>query len=99
MWPKHVTFVTPERYNRVLTGLVLALNARCLACYPTAFDKFLHEFQDAQILAWTGTGEPAIPRAQIDSLQRHADEHYKGRIGFDCLESYEAERRDTGVWD
>ena len=64
---------------------MLALNARVLSKDPTAFDAFLETFDDAQILAWTGAGEPGIPKELVTRIV----EHYRSlgmleRIGFDC---------------
>lgn len=68
-------------------GIVLALNARTLALDPAVFDIFLSTYVDAQILAWTGAGEPPISQASIDTIKSHFDTTCTGccaRVGFDC---------------
>lgn len=70
-------------------GVVLALNARTLALDPTVFDVFLSTYANAQILAWTGAGEPPIPKASIDAVKRHfGSTDTIARIGFDCDVEY-----------
>jgi hypothetical protein len=71
--------------DQPFSGLVLALNARVLSKDITAFDGLLETFGNAQILAWTGSGEPGIPKKLVTSIV----EHYRSlgmleRIGFDC---------------
>jgi hypothetical protein len=66
-------------------GLVLALNARLLALDCTPFDEFLAEFPEAQILVWTGTGEPPIPPESIALIKSHFQSTETiSRVGFDC---------------
>jgi hypothetical protein len=70
--------------------LVLALNARLLAKKMNAFDVFLEEFPKSQILAWTGSGEPKIPKSVVEKLEDYyATKGMGERIGFDCDTSEE----------
>jgi hypothetical protein len=65
--------------------LVLAVSARLLSYQPNAFDDFLTQFPNAQILAWTGTGEPPIPRRQVERIRSQFQaSSNEDRIGFDC---------------
>ena len=67
-------------------GIVLALNARLLACKVGAFDEFLNEFKSSQILAWTGSGEPPIPLSTVVRIKDHfVVTSMQHRIGFDCV--------------
>jgi hypothetical protein len=77
--------------------LVLAVSARLLSYRPTAFDDFLTQFPNAQILAWTGTGEPPIPRGQVERIRSQFQaSSNEERIGFDCaiLEENETTREN-----
>jgi len=80
--------VSPHHLHVVHTryaGLVLALNARCLAINPGPFHDFLSMFPRSSILAWTGSGEPCIPIASIESIRKYFEEQGMGdRISFDC---------------
>jgi hypothetical protein len=77
-------------FRDVQIGLVLALNARLLAKKMDAFAVFLEEFPMSQILAWTGSGEPRIPKSVVNKLEDYYDtKGMKERIGFDCDTSEE----------
>lgn len=66
-------------------GVVLALNARLLAVKTEVFDGFLREFPDSTILAWTGSGEPDIPRNVVEMISVHyRSKGMQERINFDC---------------
>jgi hypothetical protein len=66
-------------------GLVLALNARLLAIKPGVFDGFLRKFPRSTILAWTGSGEPSIPKHTVVRISDHFEsEGMLERINFDC---------------
>ena len=71
-------------------GVVMALNARQLAkslssSSSSSLDEMLRQFPQLQILAWTGKGEPAIPKSILQEIQDHFDElQMVHRIGYDC---------------
>lgn len=67
-------------------GIVLAVNARVLVKNPHSFDSFLMKYsQSAQLLAWTGTGEPPISKSKISKIQRHFEANgCVEQVGFDC---------------
>jgi hypothetical protein len=66
--------------------VVLALNARLLCLSLSAFDNLLKQFPKASILAWTGSGEPAIPLAEVKEISSYyAMKGMEERIEFDCL--------------
>lgn len=68
-----------------MLGVVLAVNARLLSRDPSPFDLFLAEFDRAQLLVWTGTGELPITQGTVDYLTRYFEKQGTiDRIGFDC---------------
>eukprot|EP00537_Pseudo-nitzschia_pungens_P019041 CAMPEP_0172403250 /NCGR_PEP_ID=MMETSP1061-20121228/58442_1 /TAXON_ID=37318 /ORGANISM="Pseudo-nitzschia pungens, Strain cf. pungens" /LENGTH=266 /DNA_ID=CAMNT_0013137585 /DNA_START=9 /DNA_END=809 /DNA_ORIENTATION=+ len=76
--------------NQLGIRIILALNARQLVKSLPVFDEFLREHPESNILAWTGSGEPPIPIAQVDQIR----EHYKSKqmesiIEFDCCTTSE----------
>ncbi len=79
-----------ERYivapgKQLGVGFVLALNARLLVKDPSVFDSFLEEIPQANILAWTGSGEPSIPQNEVDEIRAYyAATGRANRIEFDC---------------
>jgi hypothetical protein len=67
-----------------LPGVVLALNARILHCKLSSFDNLLLAYPKIQILAWTGAGEPNIPRQLVEEIDKHfADLGIHDQISFD----------------
>jgi hypothetical protein len=69
-------------------GVVLAVNARLLSRDPSPFDRFLAEFDETQLLVWTGTGELPIGQGTMDSIVRYFEKQGTiERIGFDCAVS------------
>jgi len=66
-------------------GVVLALNARQLVRNMSPILKFLGEFDQSQILVWTGSGELPIPRRTLQTIHNFFEkEDLNDRIGFDC---------------
>ena len=66
-------------------GFILALNARLFVKNLSVFDSFLEEIPHSTILAWTGSGEPSIPRLEVDEIRAYfADRGKTNRIEFDC---------------
>jgi hypothetical protein len=72
-----------HEYKLADIGVVLAVNARQLALSMLSFDPILAEFPDLQLLAWTGKGEPPIPKTSIETIQNRFS-NVQDRIGFDC---------------
>ena len=65
--------------------VILALNARLLGKNLPVFDPFLIEYPESTILAWTGSGEPSIPRLAIDEIRDYyKSKKMENRIEFDC---------------
>jgi Uncharacterized conserved protein (DUF2181) len=65
--------------------IILALNARLLARDLGVFIDLLEEYKSASILAWTGSGEPPIPLAEMrKSRDYFAERGIEDRIEFDC---------------
>ena len=66
-------------------GVVLAINARLLSKHYAPFDTFLQRYPSAQLLVWTGSGEPPISTRKATKIRQHFEkEGTITRIGFDC---------------
>lgn len=71
--------------NELGIRIILALNARQLFKTLPAFDEFLIEHPESTVLAWTGSGEPSIPKVQVDQIRDFYEfKKMKSRIEFDC---------------
>jgi hypothetical protein len=69
----------------IVPMIILALNARLLAKNLSTFDSFLMEYVSVRILAWTGSGEPPIPLAEVEKIRNYfVMKGMSGRIEFDC---------------
>jgi len=60
--------------------VILALNARQLVKSLPVFDECLRDYPESTILAWTGSGEPSIPKHDVDKIS----DYMKNRVEFDC---------------
>mmetsp|Transcript_20677 Transcript_20677/g.51335 ORF Transcript_20677/g.51335 Transcript_20677/m.51335 type:complete len:261 (+) Transcript_20677:156-938(+) len=68
-----------------LARIVLALNARQLSKSLSVFDVFLRDYPESTILAWTGSGEPAIPKHEVDKIGTYYESKMMvHRVEFDC---------------
>lgn len=71
--------------TKVGVKVILALNARLLGKSLPVFDAFMTEYPESTILAWTGSGEPSIPRLVIDEIRDYyKSKKMENRIEFDC---------------
>lgn len=65
--------------------VILALNARQLGKSLLVFDEFLREYPTSTILAWTGSGEPPIPKHEVCEISDYYESKMmRDKIEFDC---------------
>ncbi len=77
-------------------GLVFAANARIVFREPETMAELLEQMPVAQLLLWTGTGEPPIRQSVVDWLKVYYNDRGVGdRVGFDCNI---AEGAVDGIW-
>jgi len=76
-----------DKYNLLQksAGIVLAINARLLSKHFLPFDNFLNRYPTAQLLVWTGSGEPPISNRKAAKIRSHFEQQGTlKRVGFDC---------------
>ena len=72
------------RTHHLDQGIVLAVSARLLVKNMQPFDSFLDQFPAAQLLCWTGSGEPPISQMKLRTIRKHFELHGSmNRVGFD----------------
>lgn len=59
-----------ERHGLLDTRLVLAVSARVVALNPGPLRSLVHSLPQAELLVWTGTGEPAVTPRFVQRLRR-----------------------------
>jgi len=65
--------------------VILALNARQLGKSLLVFDEFLRDYPKSTILAWTGSGEPPIPKREVRKISDYYESKMmRDKIEFDC---------------
>ena len=84
-----VALVSEHKLIEKKIGIVLAVNARSLVRNMSPFDGIMSDFPLLQILAWTGKGEPQLPRSVIENIEDHFEARgCLDRVGFDCQVSF-----------